>query len=119
MTTRSPNPALQLFGPIDVFDLGNLPVLLEAEPPRDVRELDAYDAGYTQAVRDQLASLVLLAETFLRDEALKPVREPAANPARRTVYAFVDHLERQLGRMSPDSGFTERRTNEVEGGLGI
>lgn len=53
-----------------------------------------FDAGYDQALRDQLAGLVLQAERFLSG------RETSVEE-RKLLYAFVARLESQLTRQSP------------------
>lgn len=56
-----------------------------------------FDAGYHQALRDQLEGLVLQAEGFLRASGGGAEGEAA----RRGVYGFVGHLEKVLSGMSP------------------
>lgn len=89
MTTVLPAPAVDLVGrlPLVYFDHG-------------------YDAGYRQAVADLLRGLVATSEEFIH---ATPGR---SDDLRKLVYAFEQHLEARISRMSPDSGF-------VEGGLGI
>jgi hypothetical protein len=70
------------------------------EPLDDLLEIyrrHGFDAGYHQALRDQLEGLVQQAEDFLRSRA-------GDESTRRTVYRFVEQLERQLMGRSPLSG---------------
>lgn len=67
------------------------------EPLDDLLEIyrkHGFDAGYHQALRDQLEGLVPQAEAFLRSAGDSP-------DSRRILYAFVAHLERHLARRSP------------------
>ena len=68
----------------------------------EVCDSDGYRRGYSGALENLLASLVPLAEEHLRSE-------PAA---RRTVYAFIEFLERHLERASSEAAY-------VADGLGI
>ncbi len=68
---------------------------------------EGYERGYARASQDVLDSLVAVAERFLR-------QSPGDDPgARKTVYAFVEILEREIQAASGDvAGY-------VSGGLGI
>ena len=73
----------------------------------DAYREEGYERGYARASQDVLDSLVAVAERFLReahgDEA----------GSRKTVYAFVEFLEREIQAASGDvAGY-------VSGGLGI
>jgi hypothetical protein len=64
----------------------------------------AEQAGYLRAVADVQATLVWVAEQYLR-------QHPDASERRRDVYAIVAHFENAIGRLP--------RNDFVEGGLGI
>ena len=68
---------------------------------------EGFDAGYQRAVRTLFSDMVLCAEEFLHDQPGGCTQE-----SRRMLYAFIERLERQVGRDSHSGGY-------VEGGLGI
>lgn len=68
----------------------------------EVYRQHGFEAGYARAVRDQLASLVLFTEDFLRHEP------DIQTTSRQLVYRFVAHLQSQLVRLSP-----EEKTNRL------
>jgi hypothetical protein len=65
-----------------------------------------YERGYRRAVSDALAALLLATEEYVRDR-------PHDRTLRAVLYAFEEHVERELRRLgSKDGGF-------VTDGLGI
>jgi hypothetical protein len=65
-----------------------------------------FDCGYERARQDLLASLVPIAEQYLRQDCGHSAE------ARRDIYGFIDFLERHIERASQSIGY-------VTGGLGI
>jgi hypothetical protein len=62
----------------------------------EVYRQHGFEAGYARAVRDQLSSMVLFTEDFLRHEP------DIQSNSRQLVYRFVAHLQAQLSRLSPE-----------------
>lgn len=68
---------------------------------------EGFELGYRHASSELLARLVLAAEEVLHEQPAS-----AQPQLRKTLYAFVDRIERELTRTSAANDF-------VEGGLGI
>ena len=79
------------------MSLGVSPSIHQLDHVLETYRRHGFDAGYDQALRDQLAGLVLNAERFLggRD---------ASAEERKLIYQFVARLESLLTQQSPFAG---------------
>jgi hypothetical protein len=109
--TQAPEPPAQQYKALD-RNAGGFGCAVDGavvvERLLEAHRRQAYRDGYRQATADLRAMLVWIAEEALRRHG---GAGDSAAQTRKTVYAFVEELERRVERL-PHSPF-------VEGGLGI